>query len=132
FDDDYFKYAMARAIMFRTLERTVPKEEWYEGDFRAQIVTYSIAKLASMLEPRGESYRLDFDSIWRRQTLSPALLEQLRAIAKTVSRIVSAPPRGTRNVSEWCKKEDCWESVADAQVTLRAALKGELKKVTRR
>jgi hypothetical protein len=114
--------------MFKTLERAVPKEDWYEGDFRAQIVTYSIAKMASMIEG---SYVLDFDGIWRKQALSPALLEQLRSIARAVSRIITSPPRGTRNVGEWCKRDECWESVNDAAIPLRSGLRAELKKIDR-
>ena len=124
--DGYFRSAVARAILFRTLEKAVPKEDWYEGDYRAQIVTYSVAKLSHLLRSGAETYRLDFESIWRKQTLSPALVEQLRSIARIVSRIVCSPPRGTRNVGEWCKKEDCWSSVCDARITLRAGLKSEL------
>jgi hypothetical protein len=132
FDDSYFKSAIARGIMFKTLERTIPNEDWYEGDFRAQIVTYSIAKLSSILVEGSEAFTLDFDLIWRKQALSPALFEQLRSVSRAVSRIVSSPPRGTRNVTEWCKKQECWDSVQQASIPLRSSLKTELKKIGRK
>jgi hypothetical protein len=132
FDDSFFKRAIAKAILFKTLEKTVPGENWFEGDFRAQIVTYSVAKLSSMIEEGVEPYILDCDAIWRKQALSPALLEQSRLVARAVSRIVSSPPRGTRNVSEWCKKQDCWETVREANIPLRAGLRAELKRIRRR
>lgn len=132
FDDTYFRCAIARAIMFKAVERTIPTEDWYEGDYRAQIVTYTIAKLASMLDSGTEAYRLDFESIWRRQTISDALLEQLRSVARVVSRIVCSPPKGTRNVGEWCKKETCWSAVEEASIPLRNNLKAELKKAGRK
>jgi hypothetical protein len=132
FSDIYFTRVIARIIMFRTLERTVPKEDWYEGDFRAQIVTYSIAKLSWMLADATEPYSLDFDAVWRKQALSPALFEQLRSIARAVSKIITSPPRGTRNVGEWCKKEECWKSVQEASVPLRNNLRTELRKLNRK
>jgi hypothetical protein len=132
FDETYFKRAIAKGILFKTLEKTVPGEDWFEGDFRAQIVTYSIAKLSSMMEEATEPCTLDWEGIWRKQGLSPALLDQSRLVARAVSRIVSSPPRGTRNVSEWCKKQDCWETVREASIPLRAGLKAELKRIRRR
>jgi hypothetical protein len=131
FDETFFKRAIAKGILFKTLEKTVPGEDWFEGDFRAQIVTYSVAKLSSMTEEATE-HTLDWEGIWRKQALSPALLEQSRLVARAVSRIVSSPPRGTRNVSEWCKKQDCWETVREAGIPLRAGLRAELKRIRRR
>jgi hypothetical protein len=131
FDESYFKRAIAKGIVFKTLEKTVPGESWFEGDFRAQIVTYSVAKLSSMTEEATE-HTLDWEVIWRKQALSPATLDQSRLVARAVSRIVSSPPRGTRNVSEWCKKQDCWETVREASIPLRAGFKAELKRIRRR
>jgi hypothetical protein len=131
FDESYFKCAIVKAILFKTLEKTVPGEDWFEGDFRAQIVTYSVAKLSSMTE-EATGHTLDWEGIWRKQALSPAALDQSRLVARAVSRIVSSPPRGTRNVSEWCKKQDCWETVREASIPLRAGFKAELKRMRRR
>ena len=50
FHDEYFRDEVAKIIIFRALEKLVPKEPWYDGGYRAQVVTYSIAKLVDMTE----------------------------------------------------------------------------------
>ena len=72
-NDEYFKKLIARAILFRSVEKLVSAAEWYEGGYRANIVTYSIAKLASMIELQKPGYSLDFKAIWGRQALSELL-----------------------------------------------------------
>ncbi|MBF4406229.1 hypothetical protein EAY15_23985, partial [Vibrio anguillarum] len=47
FNDIWFKRLIAKAIIFRTTEKLVSNAEWYEGGYRANIVTYAIAKLVN-------------------------------------------------------------------------------------
>ena len=40
YDELWFKRLVAKAIVFRRLETEVPKQPWYEGGYRANVVTY--------------------------------------------------------------------------------------------
>lgn len=44
--ESYFKEAIARVIMFRTVEKLVSRAEWYNGGYRAQAVAYTISYLS--------------------------------------------------------------------------------------
>ena len=129
FHDEYFKGAVAKVIIFRTLERMVPKEPWYDGGYRAQVVAYTIAKLVDMIEGsdgQANSRRLDLDAIWKRQVASPALIDQLKLIAAAAHRLILSPDAGVQNVGEWCKKELAWKRLEAARVTLLPQLVDEL------
>lgn len=127
FDNDiYFKEVIARAILFRTVEKIVSAAEWYQGGYRANIVTYSIAKLASMIELQKPRCHLDFKAIWNRQSITDALGMQIGEIAKVVVLAITDPPVPQMNITEWCKKKDCWQKILDLPIRLSAALASEL------
>lgn len=111
FNDAWFRQAMAGTIIFRALERNVQKADWYSQGYRAQIVTYSIALLQHHLGKSGQA--LDFERTWQRQAPSNELLSALLAVGEKVNhRIVeTAAKAGIANVTEWCKRERCWEDL---------------------
>lgn len=125
-NDAYFKEVIARAILFRAVEKLVSAADWYEGGYRANIVTYSIAKLASVIGLQRPGYMLDFRAVWARQGISDALVLQLDAIAKEVVVAITTPPVAQMNITEWCKKKDCWEKILSLPIRLSDSLAAEL------
>lgn len=108
YNDLYFKELIAKAILFRFLDREIMKQEWY-GGYKANIVTYSIAKLRQYLQERGLT--IDLIKIWNEQGVSMEMKTFLLQIAKMVDNEIKMTPLATMNVTEWCKKTDCWESI---------------------
>ena len=45
-NEAWYREAIAKAIIFRTTEKLVSGQEWYQGGYRANIVAYAIAKMA--------------------------------------------------------------------------------------
>lgn len=111
FNETYYRHSIAKAIVFRHVEKLVTRQDWYEGGYRANVVAYTIAKLAHDLGARGQA--VDFDSIWKRQAVSPTLTDCLCTIARAVHDVIVDPPEGMRNVTEWAKKQGCWQRVQD-------------------
>lgn len=126
FHDEYFKQLVAKALMFRTLERIIPKEDWYDGGYRANIVTFSLAKLAHMIESRVDACKFNFQQVWKAQELSAALIEQLRLIAKAAYAVIIHPEAGIQNVTEWCKKELAWQRMKTTSIPFMAEFEAEL------
>jgi hypothetical protein len=108
FNDAYYRRTIARAIIFRSTEKLVSRANWYEGGYRANIVAYSIARLAHAVEQRGEA--IDFEQIWRLQKIPQHLERALDAIGAKIHALVLDPPSGIRNAGEWTKKPGCWEA----------------------
>lgn len=127
-NDAYFKQAVAKAILFKYTEGMVSaaKTTWYGGDYRAQIVTYTIAKLADIIVNSAKGSMLDLGAIWQRQGVSVELGKQLEIIAKAVSQAITSPPVQSMNIGEWCKKEKCWEEVRAIKVPVLAEFLEEL------
>lgn len=110
FNENYFRHAIAKAIIFRKAEKLVTEQSWYEGGYRANVVAYAIAKIAHDVQERKSA--IDFDRIWRLQDVPSALEAALVLSAETVHEVIVSPPAGMRNVTEWAKQQACWNRVS--------------------
>lgn len=115
--ESYFKDAVARIIMFRTIERLITKSTWYDGGFRAQTVTYSMAYLSFIIKEMG--FNLNFNKIWENQTIPASLFKMLDSIAEKVYFKITSPPAGFANISQWTKNAKCWESVKELKIEFK-------------
>lgn len=105
--EKYFKDAISRVILFRQVEKLVSKAEWYNGGFRAQIVTYSIAYFSHFISNSSKFF--SFDEIWENQSVPHDLEHCFEIITESVFNDISNPPDGYGNVTQWCKQKKCWE-----------------------
>lgn len=113
-DETYFQRMVARAILFRETERIVSKQKF--GGYRANIVTYSVAWLS-----HSTGQRLNLDRIWAAQEIPQAVANALEAICIAAHGHITSPPGG-QNITEWCKKEQCWLAFQQKRIELPAAL----------
>nr|WP_155040007.1 AIPR family protein [Paracoccus litorisediminis] len=109
YDELWYKRLISKAIVFRWIETEVPKQPWYEGGYRANIVTYAMAKVFH--DANGEKQVLDLDTIWRRQSVPDALQRALLLAAAEAHDVITHPPTGIRNMSEWAKQQACWNGI---------------------
>ena len=114
FDELWFRRMIAKTIIFRATEKLVSGAEWYEGGYRANIVTYAIAKLVHDAEER--EMVVDLDAVWRYQDVSPDLKSALLVAAAEAQDVITHPPEGVRNFSEWAKKQACWKGLEDREL----------------
>ena len=124
FNEMYYREAVAKAIVFRSVESLVTQQPWYQGGYRANVVAYAIAKLAHDVGQSRAS--IDFDRIWQGQELYPGLQETFSVAAKAVNDVIVDAPDSMRNVTEWAKQEACWNRVKQMDVEWPEALKGDL------
>jgi len=109
--EGYYKHVVARVIMFRALEKLISGSDWYDGGFRAQTVTYSMAYLSSVVSSSGKY--LNFDKIWELQALPSSIESILKDISQKVYFSITHPPEGSANIAQWCKKEKCWNRIKE-------------------
>jgi len=115
FDGLWFKRMIAKAIVFRTTEKLVSGAQWYEGGYRANIVTYAIAKVIH--DSKAHDMLIDLDMIWRNQEVSSKLKEALLIAGAEAQDVITHPPEGIRNFSEWAKKQPCWQWLAERELS---------------
>jgi hypothetical protein len=124
-DVEWFQRLIATGILFRTAERVVQRQRF--GGYRAQIVTYTLAKLANATE-----HRVDLDAIWRQQRLSEATSSAIAELSHPVHDVVTQPSGRVRHVGEWAKKLDCWKAVEEIRWSPPRELAAELIELGRR
>ncbi|OEU42604.1 hypothetical protein BGV40_08720 [Methanosarcina sp. Ant1] len=117
-DEEYFHKLIAESIMFKFADKLINQQKY--GGYKANIVTYTLALISSLTQKR-----IDLDKIWKEQAISSALKEVIIKISRLVYQHITTPPDG-RNVTEWCKKEECWKNLLKVEVEISDSLKNEL------
>ena len=111
FNEAYFKGVVAKAILFHTIRGRVAKSEWYQSGYLANIVTYAIAKVAFEVNRQAPSQRMNFDVIWRQQSVPEVVLSAFLDAAYLAFDALTAEKRPVQNVTEWAKRSQCWDVV---------------------
>ena len=116
FNDKYFRHVVAKAVIFRWLDKHVGTAYWYKADrgYKANIVTYTVAWLVNYLSCQKSS-ALDFDLIWKLQSVPDELQACLEALAPEIAMCIKSPPSGVSNISEYAKSQACWRRVSGLQ-----------------
>ena len=109
YNEKYFKETVALGLLFHATESLVSAQDWYQQGYRAQIVTYSIALLSKLLSKQYPNYTLDFQRIWRDQKIHSVILDEMTNISSYVNTSINDPNRETINVTQWCKRSECWK-----------------------
>jgi len=117
-DEKYYQNLIAKAILFKSTEKLVSKQQY--GGYRANIVTYTIAFLSFKT-----AQRIDLEKIWKEQGLSLTLENEIVEVSKFVQQVITNPPGGA-NVGEWCKKENCWKSIKEHEYIISKNFESEL------
>jgi len=123
FNEKYFQESVALIIIFRHTELMVTRQPWYSQGYRANIVTYTIALLHRLIQQQFPGSDLDLMSIWNRQSIPSAVETALTDISELVYHKLTASDRGVENVTQWCKREACWNSVKSIDYILSPAIK---------
>lgn len=112
FNDEYYKQAVARAIIFRETEKIVSTRPWYRpgGSVRSYIVYYSLACLGELAKRHGSV--IPFMIVWEKQDIPDFLFDAIETSADYINEHIEKPtdtllPRD----SEWFKKDVCWNTI---------------------
>ena len=116
FNAYYYKRMIAIAIMYRRTDEIIRETEWYKQkhSYKANVIAYTISLIFDHIRNKVKGYELDFDRIWNAQDIYEELEDQIKVLVNEVYRYITGA-RETENVTEWCKKENCWRR-AQSQV----------------
>jgi hypothetical protein len=117
-DPRFYRELIAKAILFKRAEK-IGRSLKLKG-YTANVVTYTTALLAYRT-----AGRIDLSSIWNEQDISKAVEATLIDWMPTVYDELVESSDG-RNVTEWCKKEQCWRHIQTLDVAISRKLEKEL------
>lgn len=116
FNEMYFQESIALVILYRSVDKMIPKQPWYEGGYKANIVAYSVALLRYLIDKWYPGKTLDLMKIWQKQKCPDALLQQMSILSELVYHTITSETRAVENVTQWCKQELCWDAVKKIRV----------------
>lgn len=111
FNELYWKHMVAKRILFESVRSAIAKAEWYQKGYLANYVTYTLAKLAYEVGRQAKGRSFDLDRIWLEQSTPQVVIDECLHIGRAVQGVLTSNARPVQNVTEWAKKEGCWEAV---------------------
>lgn len=114
----YFQHLVAKGILFNQADRIVREQKF--GGYKANVVTYTLAWISY-----HTSQRIDLDSIWMMQNISQALYNTIQRVSVAVYNEIIRVSSG-KNVTEWCKRSECWEAIKGLDIIIESSLQSEL------
>lgn len=116
YGDAYYQQIVAVALLWKRTEAIVSsgRGDWYEGDYRPQIVAYALSLMFHSL--RSAEREFDLGKVWANQGVDGVLEGCIRDMAIAAQKAILDPPQGKKDVGEWSKKEHCWERVRQLSV----------------
>ncbi|MBB6734046.1 AIPR family protein [Cohnella zeiphila] len=123
FNERYWQESVALMLLFRYTERMVSHQPWYTQSYRANIVTYTIALLHKLIAAQYPDMNLDLASIWARQSVPSPIALALTSLSELVYNKLTDQSRKVENVTQWCKREECWKSVSIIYFDLPSEIK---------
>jgi hypothetical protein len=109
-DQKYYEHLIAKAILFRHIQEETTKQ--FGATYRANIVAYSFSYLAYKT-----ANKIDLDTIWKMQNVMPSLAVDIEKLISFINDYIRQSA-GDRNVTQWCRQEECWKGLKEKDITL--------------
>jgi hypothetical protein len=117
-DEEFYKHLIAKAIIYKASQKIATKHKF--PGYRANAVAYTLSLVA--FKTVG---RINLKAIWDQQDISIALRDLITDWMPIVwNTIISSA--GTRNVTEWAKKADCWHEIQLLDVSIPPEMEMEM------
>ena len=118
FNQRFFEDIVSMNIVFKEADRIVKHQPWYNS-YKANIVAYTISKLIYTIEHEYPDRDIPLHDIWLKQKVSDAWVRQIERTSKVMYDFLISEDRQVENVTEWAKREKCWELAKELKIDLQ-------------
>jgi hypothetical protein len=110
--------------MFKTLNNRLGHilRELNYGSYRSVIVPYTLARFIH--EIGKTEFCFDFGKVWQSQNVADVVIDNLLEIADSITHYFMDKQT---NVSEFAKRETCWQEIQNLSITLHGTIKPFLR-----
>lgn len=102
----------------------MPLFTWWPLNFSMAVTIrqgYTIALIGFVIAVQRKS--LDFQKIWQRQGIDPLLYDAIGRVGRLIQDELTSPPEKTSNISEWAKRDACWQRLMSRRPEVEELLK---------
>jgi hypothetical protein len=120
FNNYYYKRVVALAIIYQNTDYIIKQTDWYKvkRSYKANVIVYTMSIIFDHIRKNKKGYELDFMKIWNLQSLYPELEDQISVLCTEVYDFITDEERPIENVTEWCKRELCWQKAKEKNWTI--------------
>lgn len=122
FNVTYFKRVVAIAIMYSKADVIIKTSTLYKygnrNSYKANVIAYMLSIIFEYIRKNSKSASIDFARIWTIQDVYPELEQQITVLWPEVYDFITSADRPTQNVTEWCKRKECWEQAKKRNWTI--------------
>lgn len=128
FNEEFFRNVVATQLMYKSAYKHAAVKKY---DYKANIVEYAVARLLYEVDTNEKlkNYTIDLGMIWKNQSVSEALSNQLSLLVDIAYEHLNNPNRYVINVTEWAKREKCWDLFKSTHFEITKELLAELDTV---
>ena len=128
FNEEFFRNVVAIQLMYKSAYKHAATKKY---DYKANVVEYAVARLLYELDSneKFKGYTIDLGMIWKNQSVSTALDNQLSILVDMAYEHLNDPDRPVINVTEWAKREKCWDLFKSPHFEITRELIAELDTV---
>ena len=105
-DEDFFQKYCAISILFNKTAKIIKNNSSIAG-YRSQVLNYTVSMISY-----NTSRKINFNLIWIDQDLTREFQDLINKWTLKIYETIQKTAKG-KNISEWCKKEECWEDLVD-------------------
>jgi len=115
-DEEYYRDLISKLIIWKSAEKIISDQN--EPGYRANIVTYTLSWLLYLT-----GQRINLQNVWKTQAIGEGLKETIDFLSfKARHHILSTDD----NVTEFCKRENCWNELLKETIQLPSSVNTEL------
>lgn len=117
FNQRFFEDIISMNIIFKEADKVVKRQPWYNS-YKANIVAYTISRLIYEINSKYPYYDIPLHDIWLKQRINNEWIKQLEISSKIIYDFLISENRQVENVTEWAKRQRCWDAAKDVDIKI--------------